>query len=112
MAAASQDGRTGMLVAVFICPLPNIAHHVHHAERAGPCRVCVRVAWRIDKAALAGRWHHCWIPCLTPRIGPAILALRGVLPLPFVWQALARPLRVRTRVLNRDPCDRLFRPAA
>ena len=33
--ASAHDGRTRVFVDEFICPLPHIAHHIHHAVWAG-----------------------------------------------------------------------------
>src|ERR1035437_1085290 len=59
MVASAQDGAPCMLVEVLIGPLPHIAHHVHHTERARSLRMRIDIAGRKHHAALVGsrRWR-------------------------------------------------------
>ena len=57
MIAPAQDGGTGMIVGVFICPLPDVAYHVHYTERAGAGRMRIHIIGGQHHAALI--WKGC-----------------------------------------------------
>src|SRR5476651_2625528 len=48
-------------------------------------------------------WNRAGVPLLTPRIEASVGALRGVLPLPLMRQALAGPGGKSTSVFKRNP---------
>src|SRR5207253_10328436 len=100
-----------VLVTVLVGPLPHVAHQVHHPERARALRMRVDVRGHRHLARLALRRHVGGVPVVAPWIEALIGTLRGILPLLLAAQALARPRRVRARILDRYPRDRPFLPA-
>src|ERR1035438_789778 len=111
VAAAAQDGGARMLILVFIGPLPDVAREVHHAERAGAFRESIDIGGSAQLAAVLGRGHAGVAGGVAPRIHTVVGTLRGVLPFPFVRQALAGPTGVGARVFQRHPGHRLVAPS-
>ena len=111
VAAPAHDGRARMLVVEFVRPLPDVADQILHPERAGPCGMQTHIGRRRQRAAAEHGRCSLVAPRIAPRIQAAVRALRGVLPLPPVRQALARPGSVGARVFQRHPGDRLVLPA-
>src|SRR6185503_2990725 len=109
-AAAADDLRRGLAGIVLGTPLADVAHHVVAAGRAHAGTgadgrrefVAVGPARRIAPLLIQ-------VPVVAPRIGPARLAARGLLPLALGGQSLAGPRRVRVRVVPRDAHDRMLR---
>ena len=46
MAVATHDGRTSVVVNIFVGPLPHVAHHVHYSKWAGSIGMCIDIAGR------------------------------------------------------------------
>src|SRR3569833_1575031 len=122
MAAASKNCCAGVVVGIFIGPLPDVSNHVHYAEGAGATRMSVNIAGlRHDPAIVrwwCGRGHRIELPrtrvgattgdrrepvALAPGVDATIAALSGVLPFPLVGQALARPASIVARIFKRYP---------
>src|SRR5450755_4798153 len=99
-----------MFIYILVGPLPYVAGHVHRAERTGTGRMRVHIRRTGHVAALVGLGNGALVPGWPPRIQPPILALRRVLPFPFVRQPLARPCRISPRILQRYPGYRLVPP--
>src|SRR5208282_4395048 len=108
--SAAQNSAAGVLVEIFIRPLPDVADQIHHAERACAFWMSRDSIGAAHGSALVRRWNRGSIPLISPRIKPAVGARGGVLPFPFVRQALASPGGVRARILQRNPGDRFVRP--
>ena len=87
----------------FVGPLPDVAHHVHHAVGAGSLRMRVDGVGSGHRAACLRNGNGRGIPRVAPGKNAAVRALRGQLPLPLMRQALARPLCVGARIFKRDP---------
>ena len=100
-----------MLVAEFVGPLRNISNQIEEAEGAGALRVCVDVGERGAGMASVGGRNVRGVPIVAPRVEPRIGGLRGVLPFPFVREALAGPGGVGASIFERDPGDGFRVPA-
>jgi len=80
--ASTQDRSARMVVCVFICPLPDISHHIHYAEGA-------RSVWmRID---IARRRHYPAAVCKRSR---CILRIGRLTNRPRDARYLRRPRRL------------------
>ena len=108
--SASQDSASSVLVEKFIGPLPNVADHVHHSERACGFWMSGDGIRTSHRSALVRSGDRGSIPLIPPRIKPAIGALGSILPLPFARQPLSSPGRIRARILQGNPGDRLVCP--
>src|SRR5262252_9476640 len=73
--------------------------------------MCVGRVRTSHAAALVGHRNCVWLPFIAPRVNASVGSLRGVLPLPLVGKALARPRCIGTRVFKGNPGDRLVLPA-
>src|SRR5436309_14652200 len=111
IASPSENCHSCMLIEKFICPLPHIAHKIHHTKGTGTVRMCVYWIGTAHCAVLTRFSNRGCIPLVAPGIDAAIGALRGVLPLPFVRQALSDPRGVAARVLDGHPGHRPMVPA-
>src|SRR5580704_5514477 len=107
IASASQNSGACVPIEKLICPLPHVANQVHHSEGAGSFWMRGNGSGPAHHAALVPTGDRRSIPLVSPRIQAAVGACGGVLPLPFVWQALARPGGVDARIFERNPGDRL-----
>src|SRR6202022_743606 len=103
--ATAQGGGAGMVVEILVGPLPDIAGHIHDAEWTGSEGMGVDGRRASEIAAQVALGDGLVIPVVAPRIQPAIGALRGVLPFPFMREALAGPLRIGAGIFERDPGD-------
>jgi len=108
---AANDGGAGVVVAEFIGPLRNISNQIEEAEGAGALRVCVDVGERGAGMASVGGRNVCGVPIVAPGVEARIGGLRGVLPFPFVREALAGPGGVGTSIFERHPGDGFRVPA-
>src|SRR5580698_250574 len=133
MIAPAQDGGTGMIVGVFICPLPDVAYHIHNTEGAGAGGMGIYIIGSKHHTVLIrkGRWSILrvlsqdavttgWSGCacagcqsrrqptaVTPRISATVSALCGILPLPLVRKPQSSPTGVSARILYGHPGNRL-----
>ncbi len=98
--ATAENAGAGVLVGVLFGPLPDVAHHVHHAVGARAFGMGVDGIGTGHGAAGNGPGHVRGLPVISPGIGATIGALRGELPLPLVRQALACPLCVGARIFK------------
>src|SRR6202789_2783179 len=87
--ASTESRRTCVCIDKFFGPLPDIANQVHHAKRTRSLRVRIDRIRSAHNAALVGNWDRTCAPPVYQRIGAATLALRRILPLPLMGQALA-----------------------
>src|ERR1044071_84057 len=95
MSAAANDRGACMLVLEFVGPVPDVADHIHDAEWTGSIGMRIDIGWRRhDTRSFFERRHSIYFRAVPPRIGPAVVALRRVLPFPFMRQSLAGPLGV------------------
>src|SRR5215469_3314487 len=111
LSATPQNPSSIVFIREFFRPLPYISYEIDYAERAGTLRVrndCVGIAHR---AVFVRNGISFRVPTVSPGIEPSIRSLRCILPLPFMGQTLACPGRVRPRILQRDPRNRLTVPA-
>src|SRR5208337_2396594 len=111
VAPTTENSRAGVLIDVFICPLPNVADHVHHAERACSRRMCINIIRTSHSAPTIRRRYGTRFPRIAPWIDATVGSLGRILPLPFVWQSFFGPLGIVARVLERNPSDWLVRPS-
>src|ERR1700675_4090402 len=91
-------GGADVFFAKFVGPLRNISDQVEQAEGAGALRVCVDVGERGAGVAAVGGRNVGGVPIVAPGIETHVGGLRGVLPFPLVWKALAGPGGVGARV--------------
>src|SRR5229473_1481524 len=61
--------------------------------------------------SLLGDWNSVQVWTIAPGIHPSIVALRCILPLPFMGKPLAGPGGIRPCVLERDPSYGLAGPS-
>src|SRR5580698_7404707 len=101
-----------MLVHEFVSPLPDVAHHVHHSERTGALRVSVHQRRTRKVAAFVWLRNSRVVPLISPRIQALVFPLGRILPLPFVRQPFAGPLRIGARVFQRYPGYWFILPAS
>ena len=109
--AAAHDGRASMLVGVFIGPLPDVAHHIHHAVRARASGWASTASGPRMERPWSGEGTLAKLPFTAPRISAAVGALRRKLPLPLVRKALAGPFGVGASIFQGNPGDRAIVPA-
>lgn len=69
--------RPRVLIGIFICLLPNISHHIQHAQWTYAARVGVDICGLSHLASLVGWGSRSRIPCVSPRIESAARTLRG-----------------------------------
>src|SRR5581483_4832441 len=100
-----------VFVSVLVGPLPDVAHHIHDTERTGAGWMRIDIIGSIESATVTGSGHGILLPCISPRVSAAICALRGVLPLPLMREALASPCCISARIFDRYPSDRLVCPS-
>src|SRR6267378_2860416 len=110
-AAEANGGGACVFVAEFVGPLRNISNQIEEAEGAGALRVCVDVGERGAGVAAVRGGNVRGVPIVAPRVEARIGGLRGVLPFPFVREALAGPGSVGASIFERDPGDGFRVPA-
>src|SRR5277367_4251391 len=98
--ATTHNSAARVLIRKLIRPLPYVAHQVHHAKGARAQRMRIHITGPRHGAAGCKRGQVSREKPVTPRIRAPIRALRRKLPLPFMRQPLAGPLRVGSRVLH------------
>jgi hypothetical protein len=103
VAAAAQNRSPGVVVEIFVRPLPDIADQVHHADCARAFGVRRDVIWPAHRPSFVGNRNCGGLPLVAPWVHASIGSLGGELPLPFIGQALAGPGCTRVRVLLGDP---------
>jgi len=91
VAVAPQDGGAGMLISIFVSPLPDTPNHVHNSEWAGAFGMSVDVSGRLHQSTMIGEGHCLRVRLVPPELGSSIRTLCGVLPFPFVRQPLSSP---------------------
>lgn len=129
VASAAQDCRPREFVDILVGPLPHIANHVHDAEGAGAIGIAsTSLAGSITPPLSGGgatapsgpaaedtqpgsrRSWECSSRKRPKEIyGRPFPARRTAIPIRE--EELAGPLRIRARVLDRDPRDGVLRPA-
>src|SRR6185369_4058068 len=82
-----------------------------NGEGTRTARVRAHVVGRSQVPSLLGHWNCSRVGAVAPRVHPSVVPLGGVLPLPFMGKALARPGGIRPRVLQRNPCNWLAGPS-
>src|SRR5664279_2912572 len=73
--AAAQNRGAGVLIQVFVGPLPDVAHEVLDSKRAGAARVRADVVGRPQVPAFLRGWNHTRVPPVPPRIDTAVRPL-------------------------------------
>jgi hypothetical protein len=109
--ASSQNPAAGVFVLKFFGPLPHVSDQIHDAKWAGALRVGIERIRSTHRPSLIGDGHDIYLPVIPPWIRATIAALRRILPLPLMGQALPCPGRISTSISERDPSDRFVFPA-
>ena len=98
--ASADDGRASVFVDKLIGPLPDIAHHIHHAVGAGSEGMRFHRVGSTHRTRRIRKGHGSRIPLISPWKGTTIRSLSGHLPFPLVGQTFARPLCIGSRIFK------------
>ena len=111
VAAPSQNSRPRMIIRIFVCPLPDVSHHIHHPKRACSCGMSIHLVGAMQNTSFVRNRNDTCIPAISPRIGPAIASLRGILPLPLVRKPFSSPSGIGPGIFERNPGNWLIGPS-
>src|SRR5215467_3832921 len=100
IAPASKNTCPRVRIHESVGPLPDVADKVHHPERTGSVRVSRNRVRTTHGTTLVRCRDGCGVPFISPRVGPAICALRSVLPFPVMGQSLADRGSIRLRIFQ------------